>query len=371
MRTCIGFIVMASFLLCKPYSSFAQKVLLTLAAGEQLLYAESSLSLFDTDGGLQVCASNSNGQYFVYKNNNKLGPYSDLQKVAGLIEYPDEFVNDDNSNMLVNEAYNENFVSMDENGNSYITFGNKKWGPYSLVKDLYLSKQNQKFWAVVVLPQTDYTKPLQYQLIGSSAQAVNIKGEPYDLKVNKDLSMATLAAKHEIRGEVDVAALNKYNEELEKLMAEMGDELDMDKLAEMVNEMGKLGEQSQLQATDFYVYSSKGSGHGPFKTMLIGEKNPAFCSSEGSNWYFIADGFLYKNGSKTASLTDTDINKIWWSANAQSYAYSTYEKLVFSSGEQYPFPLEMKTVNENGKTTLKWLALEDGHKFVLYSKTLQ
>jgi len=45
--------------------SFAQKVLLTLPQGEQILYAESSLSMFDTEGGLQVCTGNNKGQYFV------------------------------------------------------------------------------------------------------------------------------------------------------------------------------------------------------------------------------------------------------------------------------------------------------------------
>jgi hypothetical protein len=350
--------------------SFAQKVLLTLPQGEQILYAESSLSMFDTEGGLQVCTGNNKGQYFVYKNNKKLGPFSDLQKVASLIEYPDSYAYDENTGMPVNEAYNDNIVSYDENGSSFIAFGNKKYGPFSQVKDLYLTKQNSKFWAVVALPQTDYLKPPQFQLIGSLAPATDIKGDPYDLKVNNDLSMALVASRVENQGEIDMDAMNKYSQELEKLMAEMGDELDMDKLAEMSKKMEKLTTQNQMQNAQFHICTSESKHFGPFCSMYPGEKNPAFCASEGSNWYFVADGFLYKNGTKTTSLPDSDINQIWWSANAQSFAYSTYEKLIFSSGEQFPFPLEMKTVTENGKTTLKWLALEDGQKLVLYNKTL-
>jgi len=350
--------------------SFAQKVLLTLPQGEQILYAESSLSMFDTEGGLQVCTGNNKGQYFVYKNNKKLGPFSDLQKVASLIEYPDSYAYDENAGIPVNEAYNENIVSYDENGNSFIAFGNKKYGPFSQVKDLYISKQMQKFWAVVALPQTDYSRPPQYQLIGSSAQNIDIKGDPYDLKVNNDLSMALVASKYELRGDVDIDAMNKYTQELEKMMAEMGDELDMEKLAEMSKKMEKLATQNQMQNAQYHICTSESKHFGPFSSMFPDETNPAFCSDKGSNWYFVADGFLYKNGTKTTSLPDSDINQIWWSANAQSFAYSTYEKLVLSTGEQFPFPLEMKTVTENGKTTLKWLALEDGQKLVLYNKTL-
>lgn len=359
-------------LLMQPITmrSFAQKVLLTLPRGEQILYAESSLALFDTEGGLQVCTSNGNGQYFFYKNNKKLGPFSDLQKVASLIEYPDNYAYDENTGMPVNEAYNENIVSYDENGNSYIAFGTKEYGPFSQVKDLYLSKQNQKFWAVVALPQTDYTKPPQFQLIGSSAQAIEIKGEPYDLKVNKDLSMALVASRYELRGDVDIDAMNKYTQELEKMMAEMGDELDMEKLAEMSKKMEKLAAQNQVQNIEYHVYTSELKHFGPFSTMYPGQTNPSFCSSENPNWYCIADGFLYKNGTKTATLNNSDINQIWWSNNGQNFAFSTYDKLVFSNGEQYAYPIEIKVENKNEQITLKWLALEEGVKFLLFTKNL-
>ena len=150
----------------------------------------------------------------------------------------------------------------------------------------------------------------------------------------------------------------------------MGDELDMEKLAEMSKKMEKLAAQNQVQNIEYHVYTSELKHFGPFSTMYPGQTNPSFCSSENPNWYCIADGFLYKNGTKTATLNNSDINQIWWSNNGQNFAFSTYDKLVFSNGEQYAYPIEIKVENKNEQITLKWLALEEGVKFLLFTKNL-
>lgn len=350
--------------------SFAQKVLLTLPQGEQILYAESSLSMFDAKGGLQVCTSNNKGEYFVYKNDKKLGPFSDLQKATYLVDFPETPYENEGTEAPANEAYNDNYVTWDENGGNYIVLNGKKWGPFAQVKDLYCTANKQHFVAVTIAPQTDYSKPPQYSLITSQGKNIAIKGEPYDLKVNSDISLAVLVSKFEQGAEVDLDAMEQYSQEMEKILAEMGDDPDMEQLTVMSKKMEELGRQYDEQAIEYYVYTSGGKEWGPYKRVIAGENNPDFCAPDSKDWYFIADGFLYKNGSKTAAVSDSDIQQMWWADKAQSFAYSTYDKLVFSTGETYAYPIEIKQVIVDGKTTLKWLVLENENKFVQYSKTL-
>jgi hypothetical protein len=43
---------------------------------------------------------------------------------------------------------------------------------------------------------------------------------------------------------------------------------------------------------------------------------------------------------------------------------------VFSTGQTFPLPIEIKVLEENGQTVLKWLTFENESKFVYYQKTL-
>lgn len=366
--------ILAIVLLITFNITSAQKVLLTLPQDERILYAESYLSLFDSNQGLQVCTIDEQGMFYLHKNGKKQGPYEDVEEVMMLIEYPgdEDYYNDQQGDNLINQANNMDYVSMGDDGNIYITAKGIKSGPFSSVKDLYFTAGGNAYMGVVSRPQDDYTLPPAYLLIRSGQSDIELEGEPFDLKVSPGVKSGILATVSEEIPEIDYNLINEQNEKMMEMARKLEEgEVSMEQLQKFVEEREKMEKQMRQSTKDFYVYTTRGEVFGPYKSDVFSGDNPAYGYNSGERWHMLADGRLYLNG-----MTDLDlggyshITGLWWSAKSNTFAYSTYESIVFSSGESYPAPLEIKVVEEGGLTILKWLTLEDEKRFVLYEKSL-
>jgi hypothetical protein len=342
-----------------------QEVLLTLPHGEELLYEESYLTLFEVKNGLQVCTIDKEGHYYVYMNNLRHGPFFKLQDATELINYTGYDSNSGNDPK--NKAYDEDLVSMDDEGDVYITINQKRSGPYRSVQDLYVSANGIDYMAVVSKIDKMYKYPPDYLLIGSSHPDVPLRGEPYELKVNQSVKNGVVATRIENSENTDMEAVYK---QLERI-AELAELMEAEKISmqQYINEMTIIGSQAESNSHEYYVYTDNKQVLGPYSINYFSSQVPGYGVNSGDRWHMVAGGKLYISGKPVKDFDDFIVD-FYWSKTGNNYAYQTYDSIFFSSGESYSFPVEIKAVEEKGKTVLKWLTFENESKFVLYQKTL-
>ena len=84
------------------------------------------------------------------------------------------------------------------------------------------------------------------------------------------------------------------------------------------------------------------------------------------------DNNLYVNGTLLANLGSESVpnNTIWLSPDGKRYAIISYDKITFSDGSSFTFPLLVKKSQKDGKIWLNWVSLENEKEIVLYSKPL-
>jgi len=355
--------------------STAQKILLTVPQDEKILYAESYLSFFYTDEGIQVCTVDQNGAYYLYRNSKKQGPFKDINDAVDQIVYQEDedYLDDWMNGRPENQNRNRDYISIDGVSNRYyINFNGKKSGPYYFVKDFFLQPGGKGFIAVVAMLQDDYSQPPKYMLISSGKPGIEMKGEPSELRVSRSVKSAVVTTMFEERPEIDMDALNKQNEKIMEMAKRMEEgEMSMEEMQKFAAEMDNMNKQTKQATKEYYVYTLDGKVFGPGKKNYFSSNNPGFGINSGERWHLLADGKLYMGGLPAADLGDHKrIIKLWWSEKGNNYAYSTSNSLVFSSGQSFPAPVELKGVEENGQYVLKWLNLQDGRKFVLYQKAL-
>jgi hypothetical protein len=355
-------------------SAISQKILYSLPHGEQLLYAESFLAFFDSQEGIQVCTTDEQGRFYVFKNNRKLGPFNDLDEATGLIVWPDDWHDDyPGSGAIMNQAYNDDYVTWDNNeGCNYIKAGNKRLGPFQSVKDLYVSPDGKNYIAIVAEIDPDYTYPPEYQLISATNPGIKLKGEPNELHVSRSVKSGVVSTRFEKTEDIDMDVYNEQQAMMEKMITDWeNEEFSLDELMELSMQINEINSMAEESTREYYVYLCDNKVFGPFTTELYGSLNPGFGINSGERWHMVADGKLYINGNHVMDVEEgTVISDFWWSLSGNNYAYSTYESIVFSTGEISPYPLEVKAVEENGKTVIKWLTLENERDFVFYQKTL-
>ena len=81
---------------------------------------------------------------------------------------------------------------------------------------------------------------------------------------------------------------------------------------------------------------------------------------------------LYVDGTLLKDFGDFYINPcdIWLSEDGRRYAVRSYDKLVFSDGNEYSFPLKVIWEKKNGVIHLSWVSFENERDIVLYSRDL-
>jgi hypothetical protein len=357
--------ILASILILNLCVANTQEVLLTLKHGEELLYEESYLTLFDSKYGLQVCTIDQEGRYYVYINNQRKGPFLKLQDATDLINYTGYDSNSGNDPK--NQAYNEKLITMDDEGNVYITINRKRFGPYRSVQDLYVAANGIDYMAVVSKVDNMYKYPPDYLLISSSQPEIPLRGEPYELKVNQSVKNGVIATRVENSENTDMEEVYKQLERIAELAELM--EAEEITLQQYINEISTIGSQAESNSHEYYVYADNNLVFGPYSINYFSSQVPGYGVNSGDRWHMVAGGKLYISG-KPVSDSDDFILDFYWSKTGNNYAYRTYNSIIFSSGQSYPYPVEIKAVEENGKTVLKWLTFEDESRFVLYQKAL-
>jgi len=302
-----------------------RKVICSIGAGENLVYGENCLELSTAQSNVYIVTQiykNNAQTFFTYDNGTRKGPFTKTSVPVKVCKSEYECAaympNDEDIDAST-------YVSLNDMGQTVIKFQNKTYGPYLQIADFKLTSNKAKFYAAIQNQEGS-------SLICSDGRKVAVKGMPGSVVMNEDGSNALV---------VGLGSLS--------LQDMMSGNINADDLA------------------NYFVYTIDGQKFGPYKDGF----NSDAVWFQGKNWFFYMDGSLYMNG-KLLFNSETTIDKctFWISADGKRWAFADYEKINFSDGKTYPFPLKMVKEEEAGKIFIKWVSIENSKDIVLYRREI-
>jgi hypothetical protein len=318
-----------------------RKLIYSLEPGEEILQPESAIIISVSKQSLTLVLSKEKGgkgPFFVVRNGTKKGPFAKLKEVMSAA-YPTQDESAGISRDCADYTPDQTQLPQDdvpstetnESGGQTVVFKGKSFGPYLSVGEVLATPDGSR--AYFIANDKD-----RLWLICSDGRKVRIAGSPETLKISPDGKNAITACTGSLSPaeseELAAADPEKYNAEMNKK----------------------------------YVYTIDGKKFGPY-----GMDFKDFWFSVGNNNFFFLDGNqLYMNGTATLTLKVDPFSPcdFYPSADGRKYARFTLESLAFSDGKKYPFPLSIITFQEDGQTTIKWVALENNKDIVVYQRTI-
>lgn len=342
-------------LLLNAFGLFGQQEkkenLLTIGADEVIITSESRFVVScNTKTSCVLTKVKDKQQYFVYQNGDKIGPFSILSEAYSKCPIPVATNEDGGSIYSKPQVSNVSDYLFLENGLTTIKFAGKNYGPFKQILGMFVSDDKQKFYAVV------WATDMSHILISNSSKDVKIEGNISSMKISPSGNSFMVTS---ISG-VDMATeLMKLNDL--KLSSE-----------EYQQRVNKLMEEvlKQTNPPSISVYLNNGAMFGPYLKEIVRSDNADFCKTGGDNWMILIENKLLVNGKETIDFKDSwvSLNDIWISEDGKRYVYKTYDKLIFSDGKSYDYPLVLEFCKKENE--LVWIILEHNSSFVRYSRKL-
>jgi hypothetical protein len=326
-----------------------QTKLFSISQGERPVYDECKLYMSSSGNTVSLVTNDANGKFYVYESGKKRGPIDDFKKI---IQKPQDEKNILSSSVYVSErpTNKEGIVITNDDGNMSIKSGAKSYGPYQLVFNAYTGDDG-------ILTAATVLQDMKPNLLTQSGTLIKLDGMPTYTNVSPSGKKVLIVAIKEYTPSMDV-----LKQDISKLSV-----TELQKLSKKMEE-----ERNNAPPPEAFIYFSDGKKLGPYPKDALSSDNPAFCVTAGENWMMTIDNKLYVNGTLLANLGDeyTPINTIWLSPDAKRFAIIGYDKISFSDGSSYQFPLLIKKSLKDGKIWLTWVSLENEKDIVLYSKPL-
>jgi hypothetical protein len=314
----------------------------SLEPGEQIVQAESTIAVCaeGVDTVLLLASGKKNqGPFFVFRDGKKRGPFASLEEAMAAAYETRESLCRKKSDCA---AYNpgpppagaETAVQPAGAAGQKIEFGDKSFGPYLLV----ISTKVTPDGALAYFTASNRDKAW----FGcSDGRLATFGGLPTEFKFSPDGKSAAVL----VEGSLSLGE-----------MENMG-KLPPDKLQAAL--------ESQNQR---YLYTIDGKKFGPFKSSF--SASSFWFPGVGNDLYFRVGEQVFRNGNphfKAASLDPCDF---YPSPDGRAYALFTYESVVFSDGQTYPYPLDIVVFEDKGKTQFKWISLENNKDLVVYQRSM-
>jgi hypothetical protein len=242
----------------------------------------------------------------------------------------------------------QEYIEPNDDGKYLIKFKGKSYGPFMMIAGFFKSADNTSFAAVTTDENMNFSlvtsEGINQKLNGTFERLIESPtGNHYLLMVKEGAT-------------INMAAVSSMSEE------------------EMMKYMQEFAQQQQNAGEpQMQIFGNGGKLLGKYPASKLSSDNPAFCQTGGDNWYMILDNNLYINGNLVRSGDNSLYHnpcKIWISADGKRYAINDYSKILFSDGNSYPPPIQLKVEKSGTKTILKWIALENETDLVSYSKEL-
>lgn len=297
-----------------------------LAEGERIDYRESRIMVGSGNKISGLVIVDKTGSRYVVENGIKKGPFPAKS-------VPLDFLKRDNEAKDSQQAYDanemisiyQNYVKSDDD-KSYIQFNGKKFGPFSLLEAMKVNPQKTKFVALVSNDISDDQK------------------EKY--LINQDGKKVLISKSAQLTGQMVVSP-------------------------------------TFSDAAFWGMDIAESYSGGPLKTVfatLNGQKEIITPQLNGV-WYdpngnliTFNDKALFLNGKQireTGSSINSSWKDIWVNGNGTAWVALIENKLIFSSGESVDDGFNIKSVNQNGKTVINWIAVsKQSHAIISYSKSI-
>jgi hypothetical protein len=316
---------------CVSQNNATRQKKATIGAGESILTEESCFILnsgkddiFFITRKFDRADPNSVKQFYVYDNGVKKGP---------LTAVPEEMMKKcgDTNNECAAYEPQGNIENSDESiiqvNDNTITFKGKQFGPYDQIASFAFTKDKSKFWAVVVIEK-------KYNMICSDGRKLELLGFPDRIIVSPDGNYAVIKCLGNMKS-IDDAASMMVQGALDKVT----------------------------------IYAIDGKKFGPFSNEEFNNNGiwyPSTCNS----YFFVIGQKLYRDGIYVKDFESINKCGFWTSSDGKRFVNVSYDNIVFSDGEIYPYPLRVKLITEGGKTFVKWVSLDNITDVVLYKKEL-
>jgi hypothetical protein len=294
------------------------KQLFSLQKSEWLVYGELSLSI-KTDGAHVKTVTKKGGQFYLYENGARSGPFSKAP-VDKLDDYKRDY----------SQQYNkEEYIS--SNGQSYISAGvlevdGKKFGSALAVGSIHHNPKTKKFYAIVV--RNEQNKMNYYLVSNSGSRKLPTIGQAVLVSDNGELGGVAIPA-------------TQYNSKSEA-----------DQFNFVTND-------------DTYIVLSNGKTIGPFKYV----DGNAYLDNNG-NYVQIGNSSkkgLFINGKSILNFNEdvSGYGAVFLSSQSTSGAIFENGNLLFSDGTYIKNnALQPAVSTENGVSVLNWIAIENNNVYL-------
>ncbi len=316
--------------------------LLNLAKGEYPVFSESNLAMNCGSTGLCVLVEASDSKYYVYHSGIKSGPFNTADEAMKVCKYSDENA----QKHLSENYYNGAFEPAYSGETAKIVFNGISYGPYTYVAAANASPDKKHFMAVA-------KKGENMVFVSDLMPETIIQGQPqaFHWDASNSTGMVVLKTGFDMRS-LDQLDLSSMSEE--------------EQLAYMV----KLGEEIENTKEELFVILTNGKIYGPFESGNIGSSNPAFLLSTPGHWTMSIGTKLYLDGTLVKDFADNyfNLSDVYFSPDGKKYAVLFYDKIVFSDGSEYMYPIMVNQCNKNSNL-IEWICFENESKIVYYSRT--
>jgi hypothetical protein len=323
--------------------------LFSISAGEKPVYSECKLYMSSSGTAVSLVTNDANGKFYIYENGKKQGPIDDFKKI---VQKPQDEKDILNSSIYVSEraTNQEGIITSNDEGKMSVKSGGKTYGPYQMVLNAYTGDDG-KLSAAIIL---ENMKP---SLLTQTGTLVKLDGMP---------SYTTVSPSGK---KVLIVSVKEYTPSMDFLKQDLS-KMSTNEILKLSKKMEE--EQKNAPPPEAYIYINDGKKLGPYPKDTFFTDNPSFCVTAGENWMMTIDNKLYVNGTLLANLGSEYVpnNTIWLSPDGKRFAIIAYDKISFSDGSFYAFPILVKKSQKEGKIFLTWVSLENEKEIVLYSKPL-
>lgn len=332
-------------------TSLSRTVLATLQDGESIMNSESCFMLSLNNSQLYLVTRHNN-KFFIYENDKRKGPYTSLHD--SMLKPCEQGRDSDEKCSVFKPAQNANQtegITLNETGQYVIEFKGKTFGPYQYITNYNAYSDKTGFVAIAMDIQMKST------LITSEGTKTELNGDVETIYMSPVGKRYVFALKEREAFDPSILKMDFSKMTQQELIAFAQKQEDLKK---------------QAVPPKSYVYVSGGKKLGPYEPSALSSNNPAFTKTGGDNWIMTLDNTLYINGNQVKTFENTDLNNcnIWLSQDGKRYAITSYDKIFFSDGKAYSYPMETATFENDGKVFLKWISLENEKDLVLYYREI-
>jgi len=335
MKTClIAISLLALAFVNQMAFSQTKSKLFSIGANEILVYGENCITLTGDKANVHLVTvlHGNKTEFFVYDNGIRKGPYNTLSD--NMIKDCGNTSEKECDVLQPSEIYTEpeNYIEYDDEGKAWIKHNGKKNGPYDQILGIDMSLNKAVIYAVVLISGEQY-------LVSVTGKSVKITGAVNKLIVSADGTQAFVKTTGSVANISDLGNIDMNN--LEKLAADMN---------------------------NCHIFSIDGKKYGPYLTEQLRDENLWFVKNSPA-WYMIVSNKLYMNGNYLSDIDDyVNSCDIRFTNDGKKYVIVDYDKISFSDGSVFFYPLKVEIEHFGDKLQCKWISIENSVDIIHYLK---